>query len=119
MKVGLKESLMALLKADFKSKTAIKQLAIVSCLCLITLLQETIGLYWLTNLGQPTVNYSNIEKTFEENHPPVLVFANSFTAAGTQTDALLERVKMIVDPAEHEENSDHGSGFLMLEQFDW
>ena len=73
------------MKVDIWTKTTAKSLAVIFGLCLIALGQETVGLFVLTNLGQPTINWSNVEETFEENHPPILIFTNSETATGEDT----------------------------------
>ena len=109
-RVSLSESLKALLIADFKSKAAVRQMAVVSCIILVALIQETIGLYFLTNLNQPTISYSSVKETFEENGPPILIFANAKTPTGSSTDALFTRYNSIVN---EEPNS------VMIETLSW
>lgn len=64
------------------TKFAVHQMAAVLGCCLIALLQETFSIYFLTNFHQPTINYNNVEETFEENGPPILILANTETARG-------------------------------------
>ena len=96
-RVSLSESLKALLNADFKSKAAVRQIAMVSAIILLALVQETIGLYFLTSMNQPNISYSSVAETFEENGPPILIFANAQTPTGLSTDALFTRYNSIVN----------------------
>lgn len=56
-------------------------------LCLITsivLLQETLFItFFFTLVNENVSNLTAIEEVFEENNPPVLVFANSKLPTGT------------------------------------
>ena len=88
-KVGAIESTWILLRNDFSRKVLVKQVVVIFCTCLLILGQETIWIFFLAHLNQPVINYNDVEETFEEGHPPVLVFANQKTPSGDSTEGLL------------------------------
>ena len=85
------------MKAEFMSKFAFRQLAVIFGFCLLALLQETFALYFLTNFNQPIINYNNVEATFEENGPPILVFANRQTSKGDSTSQFFAAYEAVVN----------------------
>ena len=96
-KVSAKESTWILLRNDFSRKVLTKQVVVIFCSCLLILGQETIWIFFLAHLNQPVINYNDVEETFEEGHPPVLVFANKETPSGESTEELLASYTELVN----------------------
>ena len=55
-----------------------------------------------THQAHPTIEWSNIAETFEENGPPILAFANTETFDGTSTEPLLSLYEQVVNGASAE-----------------
>ena len=67
--------------------------------------QETLFLILYTKQSEPVIEYNNIAETFEENHPPVLTFANTETFDGTSTESLLSQYLEVVNGSSEEKRA--------------
>ena len=73
------------MKKDLAWKDLLKMMLRIFLTSLFVLGQEAVFCFLFIMLHQPIINYTDIEATFEENHPPVLAFANTETAACSDT----------------------------------
>ena len=90
-KVGWKKSTLALIGTDLIWSNIWWPLTKIGLVTLLILGQETIFVSLFFWVNEPTINYSDIEATFEENHPPVLFFANTLTPSGEEISWLTDK----------------------------
>ena len=96
-KVGWKKSTLAFIRTDFIWSNIWWPLTKIVLVTTLILLQEILFISLFFWVNQPIINYSDIEATFEENHPPVLFFANSLTPSGEETSWLTDKYTNFVN----------------------
>ena len=93
-KAGLCGSLKAMLAIDFAPRVIFKQMLLISFATLLAIGQETIWIFFLTGFDQPVLNYTSIEKIFEEEpKPPILTLYNAVTPEVGSTASLMDFYK--------------------------